>query len=130
MFSLLAQVAPETVADRATEAGKETWSAIVTQMREVSSGFLLHLVVAIVVLVVGWILALIIAAMVAGVVRRLGIGRRFSEALADEPGVKEADVPGRIGKITFWLLMLFVLIAFFQTLGLPTVTEPLQRISQ
>ena len=130
MFSLLAQVAPETVADRATEAGKETWK----RNRYANARSVKWILAAssrgAVVLVVGWILALIIAAMVAGVVRRLGIGRRFSEALADEPGVKEADVPGRIGKITFWLLMLFVLIAFFQTLGLPTVTEPLDCISQ
>jgi len=125
MFHLLAQAVPTTVSENATEAGKETWNTLVTQMRDVVGQLLPHLALAIVVLVVGWILALIIAAMVAGVVRRLGIGRRFSEALAEEPGVKEADVPGRIGKITFWLLMLFVLIAFFQTLGLPTVTEPL-----
>jgi Mechanosensitive ion channel, conserved TM helix len=125
MLAMFAQVAPETVTEGATKAGIETWDTLVHQVRDIVGVYLINLALAVVVLVVGWILALIISAMVAGVIRRLGIGKRFSEALAEEPGVKEADVPGRIGKITFWLLMLFVLIAFFQTLGLPTVTEPL-----
>jgi Mechanosensitive ion channel, conserved TM helix len=125
MFPLLAQVVPETVTGSATEAGKETWSAVVHQVRDVIGAFLPNLAAAIAVLVVGWILALIISAMVAGVIRRLGIGKRFSDALASESGMKEADVAGRFGKITFWLLMLFVLIGFFQTLGLTTVTVPL-----
>ena len=122
MYLLLAQ---ETVTQGATEAGKETWAAVVHQVRDVVGEFLPNLAAAIAVLIVGWILALVISAMVAGAIRRLGVGKRFSEALAAEPGVKGADVPGRIGKITFWLLMLFVLIGFFQTLGLTSVTEPL-----
>lgn len=122
MYLLLAQ---ETVTESATEAGKESWTAVVHQVRDVVGAYSVYLALAVVVLVVGWILALIISAAVAGVIRRLGVGKRFSEALAAEPGVRAADVPGRIGKVTFWLLMLFVLIAFFQTLGLTTVTEPL-----
>lgn len=122
MYLLLAQ---ETVTESATEAGRETWSAVVSQVRDIVGAFLPHLGAAILVLVVGWILALIISAVVAGVIRRLGIGKRFSEALASESGVEAADVAGRIGKITFWLLMVFVLIGFFQALGLTSVTEPL-----
>jgi Mechanosensitive ion channel, conserved TM helix len=122
MYPLFAQ---GTVAESATEAGKETWGAVVHQVRDVIGAFLPNLAAAIAVLVVGWILALIISAMVAGVIRRLGIGKRFSDALASESGMREADVAGRIGKITFWLLMLFVLIGFFQALKLNTVTVPL-----
>jgi hypothetical protein len=45
-------------------------------------------------------------------------------------GTEEAPVntEGAIAKGAFWLVMLFVLIAFFQILGLTIVTDPLNRL--
>lgn len=85
------------------------------------------LLAAMAVLVVGWLVALVIAALVRVALKRTGLAKRITTWAPGE--VTEAAEPERwVGKGTFYILMLFVLVAFFQTLGLTVVTEPLNRL--
>lgn len=89
--------------------------------------YLPNLVGALVILVLGWIVALIAAAIVRGVLHRTTIENRFAERIF---GDRAAAMPIEryCGTGVFWLVMLFVLVAFFDALRLRVVTEPLNAL--
>ena len=113
------------VTQKAVVTGQETWERVSTQMTDLVGGYLPNAAAALVVLILGWIAALVIAAVVRAALRKLGVDRRLSGSIPTEGAVKSPEVSSRIGKGIFYLIMLFVLVAFFQTLGLTAVTEPL-----
>ena len=86
--------------------------------------FLPNLIGALVILVMGWVLAAVIARAVRG-----GVGRlRKSPKVASWLFGEEADaqiVETWAGRIVFIISIVFVLVGFFQILGLSQVTEPL-----
>ena len=106
-------------------AGEQTWETLRTQFTEMASVYLPKAAAALIVLIVGWIVALIVAAVARSVARRLGRTQWFSKWFSAQEGREIADVSHTVGKAAFYLFMLFVLVAFFQTLGLTMVTEPL-----
>jgi hypothetical protein len=86
---------------------------------------LLRLVGAVLVLVIGWLVAKWIAGLVRKLLGRTNIDNRVANWAGDGdvPKVEEG-----IAKIIFYLLMLFVLVAFFEVLGLAIITEPLNAL--
>jgi len=82
---------------------------------------------ALIILIVGWIIARILQAVVTGALRRTGLDRRLAPAISNDPTATTApgDTAQVIGRIVFWLVMLFVLIAVFDALGLELITAPL-----
>lgn len=107
------------------DSAEQTWQQIVVEFTSLASGYLANAVAAIVVLVVGWVLAVLISALVRGGVRRCKSAPWLTQWLTDDEGRDMADIGKTIGRGTFYLIMIFVLVAFFQTLGLSVVTEPL-----
>jgi hypothetical protein len=87
--------------------------------------YLPSLIGAVAILIIGWILAMIIAGAVRGVLRRVGFNRRMSHWTGAEQAGETPDVENGIAKGIYYLLMLFVLVAFFQTLRITLITEPL-----
>ncbi|MEE9220194.1 MAG: mechanosensitive ion channel [candidate division NC10 bacterium] len=68
------------------------------------------------------------AAIVRGGLRRTGLANRLARSVAGEEGVTGVDVERWVGRGVLSLIMLFVLVAFFQALGLTLITEPLNRL--
>jgi hypothetical protein len=87
---------------------------------------LLNIVGAVAVLIVGWIVALVVSLVIRALLRRTTVDERLARSMAEE-NQPPPDLSGIISKLAFWLIMLVVLVAFFQTLGLTAVTEPLNR---
>ena len=87
-----------------------------------------HIVKALGILVLGWIVALIVAAVVRGALRRTDIDNQIAAWFAGEERLAKIDLEAAVGKIAFYLVMLFVLVAAFDSLGLPAVTEPLNAL--
>jgi hypothetical protein len=79
------------------------------------------------ILILGWLLALILAAITRSLVRRTGLSRRLGDWFGTEPSQRPLEVDRAVGKGVFYLTMLFVLVGFFQVLGLTLVTEPLNQ---
>jgi len=79
------------------------------------------------VLVFGWLLALFLAALSRGLMRRTGLSRRIEGWFGTESSQQPPKVDRAVGKGVFYLVMLFVLVGFFQVLGLTLVTEPLNQ---
>ncbi len=84
---------------------------------------------ALAILIIGWLLALLLASVVRSAVGRTKIGATLVSWLKGEEGEadeKSITAEQWAGKITFYLAMFFVLIAFFQFLGLTFIAEPLR----
>jgi len=87
------------------------------------SGSTLSILGALAILIIGWIVALIVAAVVRGVFKRTQLDERISKLVSKDGA--EVNVSTVISKSLYYLIMLFVLVAFFQRLGLTMVTEPI-----
>ncbi len=86
---------------------------------------IVNLLIALLILVLGYIVARIIAAVVRRLLKRTELDDRLGEALS-EPGVApKVNIEDVVAKTVFWIIMLFVLVAFFQQLGLSGVSEPI-----
>lgn len=77
---------------------------------------------ALAILIIGWVVAHIIGRLVRMGLKKSGLDRKLASVVAPGGGV---DVAKIAGKIAYYLIMLFVLIAFFNALNLPVVSQPL-----
>jgi len=82
---------------------------------------------ALAVLIIGWLIALVVSAVVRRALRRTTVDKRLTGLIAVE-GAEAIEVERWIGRGVFWLIMIFVLVAFFQVLGLTMITEPLNQL--
>jgi hypothetical protein len=97
---------------------------VITDNVRIIGGYLPNVLGALLILIVGWIVAWIISAVVRGVLRRTDIDDRIARSMGSD-GVAVANAAGTI---VFWLIMLFVLVAFLQTLSLAGVSGPLNQL--
>jgi hypothetical protein len=86
------------------------------------------LVGAVLVLIIGWLIAWIVSAVVRRALRRTTLDNRLAGWITGEEEGEAIEVERWIGTGVFWLIMVFVLVAFFQVLGLTIVTEPLNQL--
>src|SRR5512137_2531678 len=85
-----------------------------------------HLLSALVVLIVGWIVASIIASLVKKGLVRTGWGNRIANKMGDE--AKNVDPDTLISKIVYYVLLVFVAIAFLEVLGFTAIVYPLNQM--
>ena len=106
----------------------QPFQVFLEQMAQLVGGYIPNLIAALVILVVGWLVALIISAVVRGALRRTTLDNRLARWIFGEEAAKAVEVERHTARGVYYLIMLFVLIAFFQTLGLTIITEPLNRL--
>ncbi|NIO69488.1 MAG: mechanosensitive ion channel [Anaerolineae bacterium] len=98
------------------------------QIVQLVGGYIPNLIAALAILIIGWLVALILSAIVRGVLRRTTLDDRLARWIMGEEAAKGIEVERQIARGVYYLIMLFVLIAFFQTLGLTLITEPLNQL--
>ena len=86
-----------------------------------------EILVAIAILIVGWLVALLGSLLVRKAFKRTEIDNKIANWLVGEERAKSIEIEKWIGRCVFFLIMLFVLVAFFEALGLTVITEPLSR---
>jgi hypothetical protein len=91
-------------------------------------GDLLSLLAGIGILFVGWILALIISAVVRNLLKRAKVNQRLAGVTGGEGEQARLDLEKWVSSGVFYLLLLFVLVAFLQVVQLPAVAEPLNAM--
>ena len=101
---------------------------LINQITQVVAPYLPRLVSALGILIVGWIIALIAGALMRGALRRTTLDNRLASWFAGQEAAKKMDLEAWVGKAVYYLVMLFVLVAVFQTLGLTMLTEPLRGL--
>ncbi len=105
---------------------KDSLSSITETFTGELGAYLPNLAAALAVLVVGWLLALVVSRLVRAALKRTTIDNKIAGWVRGE-GQPTPEIEPAVGRVVFWLLMLFVFIAFFQVLGLTVITEPLNR---
>jgi hypothetical protein len=83
---------------------------------------------ALAILIVGSIVAWVIAALVRSALRRTDIDNRVARWVSGKEDAEPLPVENWISRGVFYLLLLFVLVGFFQALNLTLITEPLNRL--
>jgi hypothetical protein len=84
---------------------------------------------AFVILVVGWVVALLVSSFVKGLLRKTDLDNRIAAGLMGRgTGEELPKVEGIIGSVAFWVIMMFVVVAVLQKLGLEIASEPLNAL--
>lgn len=84
-----------------------------------------NLIAALLILVVGWIAASIIARLAQKAVAMAGLGSLLKRGLPETSTESAEKIERWVRRGVFLILMLFVLVAFFEVLGLTQITGPL-----
>jgi len=80
------------------------------------------------ILIIGWLVALVVSAIVRKALRRTTLDDRLARWIFGEEKARAIEAERWVAKGVYYLIMLFVLIAFFQALGLTLITEPLNQL--
>jgi small-conductance mechanosensitive channel len=91
-------------------------------------GYVPSLIAALAILLVGWLVALAVSAGVRALLRRTKLDNKLTNWVAGDKKGEPIPAERYISKGVFYLIMLFVLIAFFQALGLTVITQPLNGL--
>ena len=100
---------------------------IIDPVTNLVGGHLPSIGAAIIILIIGWFVALIISKIVRGIFRRTNLDNKLAEWLGGKEKGKTINIASGVSKGIFYLIMTFVLVAFFQTLGITQITEPLNK---
>ncbi|MDX9972768.1 MAG: mechanosensitive ion channel [FCB group bacterium] len=87
-----------------------------------------NVLVALGILVIGTLIAWVISALLGRAFTKTRFDDRLAGWLKGDTGSPTVNSAKWISRIVFWILMLFVLIAVFQALDAPAVSEPLDRL--
>lgn len=83
---------------------------------------------ALVILIVGWIIALVLSSIIGKALRRTGLDDKIARMVVGEEKAKTIESHKWISRIVYYILLFFVLVAFFQALGLTLVAQPLNDL--
>ncbi len=98
----------------------------ITQFIDQFGPQLLRLAIAVGLLIAFWIAALIASAIVRGLLKRTLIDEKIVKFMGLDAA--SVDTAGWGGKIVYYLILLFGLIAFFGRLGIPEVSAPITNL--
>lgn len=119
-FRQLAQISP---IDRGV-SGFENFLAQV-------GAYLPNLLGALAILIIGWLAATIVASLVQGLLRRTNIDNRIAAWVTGRPeSATDFPIEKWVSIAVFWLIMIFVLVAFLNALNLEGVSAPLNSFLQ
>jgi hypothetical protein len=86
---------------------------------------ILNLLIALLILIVGYIVARILGSITRRLLKRTNLDNRLAESLSEPDQKREFNIENIIGSAVFWLVMLFVLVAFFDRLNLTGISTPI-----
>lgn len=101
---------------------------ILTQVLGQSSEGLINLLIALGILIGGWVVARISGFLVRRVLLRTQLIERLQGTMPEGDAKDRPNIEGWVGTGVFWLIMLFVWVAFFQTLQLTDISGPLSGL--
>jgi hypothetical protein len=103
-------------------------NAILEQLNQQFSGFGPNLLGGLAVLIIGWFVALVVSLAVRKILGKITLDNKIAQWMGG-PGAKSGlPIENWGASAAFYIIMLFVLIAFFQTLKLTLVTDPLKGL--
>lgn len=91
-------------------------------------GFVFQLVIAIAILVGGWVIAIFFASMTENLLKRTSIDNKLASWLTGSSSNNTLPIEKWAGTTVFWIILLFTLVGFFQYLKLDAVATPLNGL--
>jgi len=85
---------------------------------------------ALLILIVGWLVAIIAKVVVKGALHKTDLDNKLAAKIMGSRGRSSFPVEQWAGDFTFWIILLFTLVAFFSALELQAVSEPLNGLLQ
>ncbi len=101
---------------------------MIDQLTSIIGGQLPTVIGALALLALGWVAALMLSGMTKSLIHRTTFDSRLAGFLFPGESTKAIDIQKWIGNTVFYVVILFVLMAVFQTLQLTQVNEPLNRL--
>jgi flagellar biosynthesis protein FliQ len=95
------------------------------QLRAFAIEGLPKLIIPVGILVVGWIFAILLGALVRAALQRTQLDDRIAQKVLSEERAKHVDTARWVGKVVYYVALVFVLLLFFQSLQLTAATEPI-----
>jgi hypothetical protein len=86
---------------------------------------ILNLIIALLILIVGYIVARILGSLTRRLLNRTQLDNRLADFLSEPDEARQFNVENVFARVVFWLVMLFVLVAFFDRLNLTGISTPL-----
>ena len=84
---------------------------------------------AVVILFIGWIIALLVSWFVKSLLKKTSLDNRIAGGLVGRGAGEELPkIEKIVGDLTFWVIMLFVVVAVLQRLGLEIASQPLNNL--
>ena len=102
--------------------------AILEQLNQQFAAFGPNLLAGVAVLVLGWLVAVVASFIVRKLLGRISLDNKIAQWMAGPEAKSGLPIETWGGRAAFYVVMLFVLIAFFHTLKLTLVTEPLKGL--
>jgi hypothetical protein len=103
---------------------------LIDQFLETLPDYLPNALEALAILVGGWLVALLVAAIVRRILRRTTIDNKIAAFIWGGEAVEDGriDIERWVGKAVYYLIMLFVIVAFLQAFNLTSVAEPINQL--
>ena len=83
---------------------------------------LVNLVIALIIIIVGYIVARILGGLTKRLLNRVEVDNRIANRMSDDFDLPVIDIEGVAGSIVFWIIILFAIVAALQRLNLAAVT--------
>lgn len=107
---------------------QEMLTGALNSMIQLVSTYVPNLLAALVILVVGWLIAFAVSALIGMAMSKTKLSHLIAESMHGSDKEAEKNVAKTTKTIVYYLIMLFVLVAFFQSLHLTVITEPLNQM--
>ncbi|MGB3921598.1 mechanosensitive ion channel, partial [Methanothrix sp.] len=87
-----------------------------------------NITIALIILIVGWIVALAVSSTIGKALRRTSMDEKIVRMALGEERARSIDSNQWITRIIYYVLLFFVVVAFFEALGLTMVAQPLNAM--
>jgi hypothetical protein len=89
---------------------------------------LVNLVIALAIIIVGYILARLLAGVVRRLLLRVEVDNRIAKRLSDDFGLPQINVEDVIGRVVFWILFLLAIVGAIQRLNLVAINAAINPL--
>jgi len=101
---------------------------LLQQFTQTTGSYIPRILGALAIFIIGWIIAQILSAVSLKLLHRTSLDNRLYSWISAEEKERPVEIEKSISKGLFYLIMLFVLVASFQTLGITLITEPINNL--
>ncbi len=102
--------------------------ALFQQFTQTTGSYIPRILGALAIFIIGWLIALVLSAVLEKVLHRVSLNRRLARWVSADETEKPVELEKGISKGLYYLVLLFVIVASCQALGITLITEPINNL--